>query len=172
MQPLIRPQAGQCAIEVADRDTRLRVFGGKLPEDDKRPRHLAFRIPEALTDILAAYPNAFVFGEDVGRKGGVYNATKGLWERFRGGRVFNTILDETTILGLAQGMAQAGCLPIPEIQYLAYIHNALDQIRGEAATLQFFSTGQRNRDILLPAARRPLRPIKHVAGAVDGQGML
>ena len=39
-------------------------------------------------------------------------------------------------------MAQAGCLPFPEIQYLAYLHNAIDQIRGEAASLQFFSTGQ------------------------------
>jgi 2-oxoisovalerate dehydrogenase E1 component len=61
--------------------------------------------------------------------------------------VFNTILDETTILGLAQGMAQAGCLPFPEIQYLAYLHNAIDQIRGEAASLQFFSTGQCHKGV-------------------------
>ncbi|MFT4515917.1 MAG: 2-oxoisovalerate dehydrogenase E1 component, partial [Planctomycetota bacterium] len=87
-------------------------------------------------------PQAVLFGEDVARKGGVYNATKGLHSTFGGGRIFNTILDETTILGLAQGMAQAGCLPFPEIQYLAYLHNAIDQIRGEAASLQFFSTGQ------------------------------
>ena len=145
--PLIRPQRGQCEINVADHETRMKVFGGRLPEADARPRHLAFRIPQALTDIMAAYPNAFVFGEDVGRKGGVYNATKGLYERFRGGRVFNTILDETTILGLAQGMAQAGCLPFPEIQYLAYLHNAIDQIRGEAASLQFFSTGKSHRSV-------------------------
>ncbi|MCA8952534.1 MAG: MFS transporter [Planctomycetes bacterium] len=144
--PLLRPGRGQCAIAVASEQRRREVFGGPLPEEDARPRHLAYRIPQALTDILAAYPNAFVFGEDVARKGGVYNATKGLYERFRGGRVFNTILDETTILGLAQGMAQAGCLPIPEIQYLAYLHNAIDQIRGEAASLQFFSTGHNSLD--------------------------
>jgi 2-oxoisovalerate dehydrogenase E1 component len=139
--PLRLPPVGPRDLQVADRETRLRVFGGKLPEDDPRPRHLAFRIPQALTDLLTAYPNAFVFGEDVARKGGVYNATTGLFQTFGGGRVFNTILDETTVLGLAQGMAQAGCLAFPEIQYLAYIHNALDQIRGEAASLQFFSTG-------------------------------
>ncbi|HKE03102.1 MAG TPA: transketolase C-terminal domain-containing protein, partial [Blastocatellia bacterium] len=52
------------------------------------------------------------------------------------------LLDETTILGTAQGAAIAGLLPIPEIQYLAYIHNALDQIRGEACSLSFFSSGQ------------------------------
>ncbi|MBO0799287.1 MAG: MFS transporter, partial [Blastocatellia bacterium] len=50
--------------------------------------------------------------------------------------------DETTILGVAQGAATAGLLPIPEIQYLAYLHNALDQIRGEACSLSFFSSGQ------------------------------
>jgi 2-oxoisovalerate dehydrogenase E1 component len=134
-------------VRVADRDRRLRVFGGKLPEDDPRPRHLAYRIPQALTDLLAAYPEAMVFGEDVAKKGGVYHVTTGLYETFGGGRVFNTILDETTILGLAQGMAQAGVLPFPEVQYLAYLHNAIDQIRGEAASLQFFSTGQCHREV-------------------------
>jgi 2-oxoisovalerate dehydrogenase E1 component len=139
--PLQYPPVDPGDLRVADRASRLRVFGGKLPEDDPRPRHLAYRIPQALTDLLAAWPNAFVFGEDVARKGGVYHATAGLWQTFGGGRVFNTILDETTVLGLAQGMAQAGCLSFPEIQYLAYLHNALDQIRGEAASLQFFSSG-------------------------------
>ena len=56
-------------------------------------------------------------------------------------RVFDTLLDETTILGLALGTAISGFVPIPEIQYLAYLHNAEDQLRGEAATLQFFSQG-------------------------------
>ena len=56
--------------------------------------------------------------------------------------MFDTLLDETTILGIAQGAAHVGLLPMPEIQYLAYIHNALDQMRGEAASLQFFSSGQ------------------------------
>ncbi len=145
--PLTYPEPHQCEVRVADRETRLRVFGGRLPEDDPRPRHLAYRIPQALTDLLAAYPQAMVFGEDVAKKGGVYHVTQGLYETFGGGRVFNTILDETTILGLAQGMAQAGVLPFPEIQYLAYLHNAIDQIRGEAASLEFFSSGQCHRDI-------------------------
>jgi 2-oxoisovalerate dehydrogenase E1 component len=140
--PLRLPRTDELRAVVASRERRLEVFDGKLPEDDPRPRHLAFRIPQALTDLFAAYPNAFLFGEDVARKGGVYHATTGLHGTFGGGRVFNTILDETTILGLAQGMAQAGCLPFPEIQYLAYLHNAIDQIRGEAASLQFFSDGR------------------------------
>ncbi len=141
VRPLQLPAASDLRAEVAPRDERLRVFDGRLPEDDPRPRHMAFRIPQALTDIFAAHKNAMLFGEDVAKKGGVYNATTGLNETFGTGRVFNTILDETTILGLAQGLAQAGCLPFPEIQYLAYLHNAIDQIRGEAASLQFFSDG-------------------------------
>jgi 2-oxoisovalerate dehydrogenase E1 component len=105
-----------------------------------------------LKDLLLAHDNAFVFGEDVARKGGVYHATDDLHRTFGSGRVFNTILDETTILGLASGMALAGCLPIPEIQYLAYIHNALDQIRGEAASMRFFSNGQFRNPMIVRVA--------------------
>ena len=140
-RPLSYSELHHAEVQRAPDERRLELFGGKLPEHDTRPRHMAFRIPQALTDLLAAYPNALVFGEDVAKKGGVYHVTAGLYETFGGGRVFNTILDETTILGLAQGMAMAGALPFPEIQYLAYLHNAIDQIRGEAASLQFFSSG-------------------------------
>ena len=83
-----------------------------------------------------------MFGEDVAAKGGVYGVTRGLHAHFGAGRVFDTLLDETSILGLALGAAVSGFVPVPEIQYLAYLHNAEDQLRGEAATLQFFSRGQ------------------------------
>jgi len=53
--------------------------------------------------------------------------------------VLDTLLDEQTVLGMALGAGLAGLLPVPEIQYLAYLHNAEDQLRGEAASLQFFS---------------------------------
>jgi 2-oxoisovalerate dehydrogenase E1 component len=66
--------------------------------------------------------------------------------------VFNTLLDETVILGLAQGYANMGMLPIPEIQYLAYFHNAGDQIRGEAASLQFFSNDQYRNPLVMRVA--------------------
>src|SRR5262249_38752644 len=92
-------------------------------------------------DLMVAHPRMLVFGEDVARKGGVYHATDGLFAAFGVGRVFNTLLDETSILGIAQGAAQVGALPFPEIQYLAYVHNAIDQIRGEAASLKYFSNG-------------------------------
>ena len=170
VQPLQLPKADELTVRVADAEARSKAFGGKLPEDDQRPRHLAYRIPQALTDLFVAYPEAFLFGEDVAKKGGVYHATTGLYDTFGPGRVFNTILDETTILGLAQGMATAGCLPFPEIQYLAYIHNALDQIRGEAASLQFFSSGKNCRDLPIhtPAFQNPM--VVRVAGLAYQKG--
>ena len=131
------------AVRVDYAEKRLAVFGSdaKLPENQP-PRHLAIQINHALHDIFCKYPESLLFGEDVAQKGGVYTVTKGLHKAFKNSRVFNTLLDETIILGLAQGFANMGMLPIPEIQYLAYFHNACDQIRGEACSLQFFSNDQ------------------------------
>ena len=122
---------------------REAAFGGdsRLPEAGP-PRHLSLQINRALHDLMIKYPEMTLFGEDVAKKGGVYTVTAGLAAAFRGNRVFNTLLDETTILGMAQGAAYMGLLPVPEIQYLAYFHNACDQVRGEACSLQFFSNGQ------------------------------
>ncbi len=114
---------------------------------------VAQAINRTLADLLESYPEMLVFGEDVAAKGGVYGVTRGLQKRFGAVRVFDTLLDEQTILGLALGCAASGLLPVPEIQYLAYLHNAEDQLRGEAATLQFFSTGQfRNPMVVRVAA--------------------
>ncbi|TWI04509.1 2-oxoisovalerate dehydrogenase E1 component [Luteimonas cucumeris] len=134
-------------------DRRAAVFGGeeKLPEK-QAPKHLAIQINQALHDLFCKYPEALLFGEDVAQKGGVYTVTKGLHKAFGNKRVFNTLLDETIILGLAQGYANMGMLPLPEIQYLAYFHNACDQIRGEAASLQFFSNGQYRNPMLMRIA--------------------
>lgn len=110
--------------------------------EGQAPLTLAQSINRSLVDLLAAYPHALVFGEDVARKGGVYGVTRGLVAAAGPARVFDTLLDEQTILGLALGSAVSGFLPIPEIQYLAYVHNAEDQLRGEAATLSFFSQKQ------------------------------
>ncbi|MFI9381419.1 thiamine pyrophosphate-dependent enzyme [Kutzneria sp. NPDC052558] len=106
------------------------------------PLTLAQSINRTLAQLLSQYPGMCVFGEDVARKGGVYGVTRGLQKQAGGGRVFDTLLDEQSILGLGLGLGVSGLLPVPEIQYLAYLHNAADQLRGEAATLPFFSNGQ------------------------------
>jgi 2-oxoisovalerate dehydrogenase E1 component len=142
---LRRPaEVARAVARLPDHEARIRVFGGEagLPERSTRPRPLAMQINRALHDEMLRYDGMLLFGEDVARKGGVYGVTRELWRRFGPGRVFNTLLDETTILGLAIGAAHAGFLPVPEIQYLAYLHNAEDQLRGEACSLRFFSRGQ------------------------------
>ncbi|WP_455948040.1 thiamine pyrophosphate-dependent enzyme [Lelliottia jeotgali] len=141
------------ATRVAADDARAAAFGGEaqLPETQP-PRHLAIQINQALHDLMAKYPSTLLFGEDVAQKGGVYTVSKGLLKAFGPRRVFNTLLDETMILGMAQGLANLGMLPIPEIQYLAYLHNAADQLRGEACSLQFFSNDQYRNPMLVRIA--------------------
>ena len=141
------------ATRVAADDARAAAFGGEaqLPETQP-PRHLAIQINQALHDLMAKYPATLLFGEDVAQKGGVYTVSKGLLKAFGPRRVFNTLLDETMILGMAQGLANLGMLPIPEIQYLAYLHNAADQLRGEACSLQFFSNDQYRNPMLVRIA--------------------
>ncbi len=116
------------------------------------PQHMAKLINWGLTDIMLQYPQTVVFGEDVAQKGGVYHVTDNLKNRFRSRRVFNSPLDEQSILGTAIGLAHNNFLPIPEIQFLAYVHNAEDQIRGEAATLAFFSKGQYTNPMVIRIA--------------------
>ena len=120
-----------------------------------KPVTLAKSINFALADLMQRYPNIALFGEDVARKGGVYGVTQGLQEKFGAARVFDTLLDEQTILGLAIGMGHNGFVPIPEIQFLAYLHNAEDQIRGEAATLSFFSNRQYRNPMVVRIAGLP-----------------
>ena len=117
----------------------------KLGKEYKRldiPQHMAKLINYGLFDILMRYSNTIVFGQDVAKKGGVYHVTADLLNSYGPRRIFDSPLDETSILGFGIGTAHNGFIPIPEIQFLAYFHNAEDQIRGEASTLPFFSKGQ------------------------------
>lgn len=156
LAPLAPHDADRVAIEArraAPAEARLAAFAGDvvgfartgdaphLPENQP-PRHLAALLNWALRDLLAKHPEMLVFGEDVAARGGVYYVTAGLTRTFGVGRVFNTLLDETSILGMGIGAGHMGLLPVPEIQYLAYVHNAIDQLRGEACSSQFFSQGQ------------------------------
>lgn len=131
------------ASAAVDQNKRIKLFGNeKLLPENQPAKHMAILINKGLMDIMLKYNESLLFGEDVAQKGGVYTITKNLYKKFSPKRVFNTLLDEQTILGLAQGYANMGMIPIPEIQYLAYFHNACDQLRGEAASLQFFSNNQ------------------------------
>ncbi|AFO93003.1 MFS transporter [Phaeobacter inhibens] len=132
-------------------EARAEALGGDL-RAQADPQPMSRLINWALTDLMLAHGELVVMGEDVGRKGGVYGVTQKLQQRFGQDRVIDTLLDEQSILGLAIGMGHNGFVPIPEIQFLAYLHNAEDQIRGEAATLPFFSNGQFSNPMVLRIA--------------------
>lgn len=133
-------------------DARAKVFGAADMRALDAPQPMGKLINLALSDLMLAYPEIVMAGEDIGRKGGVYGVTKGLRAKFGPARMIDTLLDEQSILGLSIGMAQNGFIPMPEIQFLAYLHNAEDQIRGEAATLPFFSNGQFTNPMVLRIA--------------------
>jgi 2-oxoisovalerate dehydrogenase E1 component len=139
------------AARRTDPDRRRDVFGATPPESEGALT-LAESINRALADVLVSEPGAIVFGEDVALKGGVYGVTRGLQKKFGAARVFDSLLDEQSILGIALGAGVSGLLPIPEIQYLAYLHNAEDQLRGEAASLSYFSNGQYRNPMVVRVA--------------------
>ena len=85
-------------------------------------------IRRTLDQELEANPRVLVFGEDVGPKGGVHAVTLGLQEKFGVERVFDTSLNEEGIVGRAVGMALAGLMPVPEIQFRKYAEPATEQI--------------------------------------------
>ncbi|MBO3738394.1 transketolase C-terminal domain-containing protein [Actinoplanes flavus] len=126
--------------------TRLRAFGGRLPEDTG-PMTLAQTIGATLTDALLANPGTLIFGPTVTR-GGRHGVTTGLSEHATD-RVFDSPPDATTILGLALGAGLAGQLPVPELDCLAALHSGMEQLRAEAATMAYLSAGAYRNPLVL-----------------------
>ncbi|KRS13516.1 MFS transporter [Roseovarius atlanticus] len=151
MASLIPPKRSCAPTNGPSEEARAAAFGPDLKAMNE-PQILSRHINWALTDLMLTHPEIVLMGEDVGRKGGVYGVTQKLQNRFGPARVIDSLLDETSILGLGIGMAHNGFLPIPEIQFLAYLHNAEDQLRGEAATLPFFSNGQYTNPMVIRIA--------------------
>lgn len=139
---VIPPQRSMPSAQQISAAQRRDMFGAGDQRALDKPQHMAKLINFAMTDLMIAYPEIIMAGQDIGRKGGVYGVTQKLQSRFGQHRIIDTLLDEQSILGLAMGLAHNGFIAVPEIQFLAYVHNAEDQIRGEAATLSFFSDGQ------------------------------
>jgi 2-oxoisovalerate dehydrogenase E1 component len=137
MSPLVRDAAAQ-----QEEGSRSTVGPWAPIKTEKRGMILKQQINAVLAEVMEKDPAVVLFGEDVADKGGNYGVTDGLKKKFGPLRVRDTLLDETSILGLMLGFSLNGLVPIAEICYLAYIHNAIDQIRGEGATLSFFSNAQ------------------------------
>src|ERR687898_2785353 len=98
-------------------------------------------VRETLRTEMRRDESIVVLGEDVGKKGGVFLATDGLYDEFGGDRVLDTPLSESMIVGVSIGAAVAGLRPVPEIQFADFIFPAFNQILSEAARMRFRSNG-------------------------------
>ncbi|WP_099223141.1 alpha-ketoacid dehydrogenase subunit beta [Listeria costaricensis] len=110
---------------------------------------------QAITDALAVElkndENVLVFGEDVGKNGGVFRATEGLQDEFGEDRVFDTPLAESGIGGLAIGLALEGYRPVPEIQFFGFVFEVMDSVVGQMARLRYRTGGTRTAPITIRA---------------------
>ncbi|HEV3475812.1 MAG TPA: alpha-ketoacid dehydrogenase subunit beta [Actinomycetota bacterium] len=104
-------------------------------------KNLVATIHDTLWDEMKADDRVLVLGEDVGARGGVFRATAGFMDEFGEKRVVDTPLAESSIVGVAIGMALHGLLPVAEIQFADFIHPAFDQLVSEAARLRYRSNG-------------------------------
>ncbi len=112
--------------------------------------NLITAVNRTLHEIMAACPDALVFGEDVADpKGGVFKATQRLSDEFGPERSFNTPLAESLIVGMAIGMGAAGSKPLAEIQFADFIHPGFDQLVSEASRIHFRSNGGWNCPIVV-----------------------
>jgi 2-oxoisovalerate dehydrogenase E1 component beta subunit len=98
-------------------------------------------IHDTLWEEMKEDDNVLVLGEDVGARGGVFRVTAGFLDEFGEGRVIDTPLAESSIVGVAIGMALHGLLPVAEIQFADFIHPAFDQLVSEAARIRYRSNG-------------------------------
>jgi 2-oxoisovalerate dehydrogenase E1 component beta subunit len=101
-------------------------------------------VHDTLWDAMKADERVLVLGEDVGARGGVFRATAGFLDEFGEKRVIDTPLAESSIVGVAIGMALHGLLPVAEIQFADFIHPAFDQMVSEAARIRYRSDGDWN----------------------------
>ncbi len=106
-------------------------------------------IRSAMDDEMERDPNVIVLGEDVGRKGGVFGATEGLWAKYGDKRVLDTPLTEAMIAGAAAGAAIYGLRPIAEMQFADFVYPAFNQIVSEISRMRYRSNGTFNLPMVI-----------------------
>jgi 2-oxoisovalerate dehydrogenase E1 component len=106
-------------------------------------------VNEALMRELETRPEVLVYGEDVGQSGGIFGASRGLQKKFGVGRVFDTPISESAILGSAVGAAMIGMKPIVEIMWGDFMLVALDQIINQAANIRYVTGGRSGAPIVV-----------------------
>jgi pyruvate dehydrogenase E1 component beta subunit len=113
--------------------------------------NLVQAINDALRHEMRRDERVVILGEDVGKVGGVFRVTQGLWDEFGDARVVDTPLSEGGIVGAAIGMALYGLVPIPEIQFADFIYPAYDQIVSELAKMRWRSGGEYTAKLVVRA---------------------
>ncbi|MCM3738788.1 alpha-ketoacid dehydrogenase subunit beta [Oceanobacillus luteolus] len=108
-------------------------------------------VTTALREEMQRDEKVFILGEDVGKKGGVFKATDGLYEEFGGDRVLDTPLSESAIAGVGIGAAMYGMRPVAEMQFADFIMPAVNQIISEAAKIRYRSNNDWNAPITIRA---------------------
>lgn len=122
------------------------------PEGAVAARNGSHLVAEILGQEMARDPAIVVFGEDVGRLGGVFGATRGLQRRFGKARVFDTPVSETAFVGMAVGAAQAGLRPVVELMFVDFLGVCFDQILNQMAKNHFMSGGRVRLPLVLRTA--------------------
>lgn len=115
------------------------------------PMTMVQAVRSALEQEMAADPRVVLLGQDIGRRGGVFLATDGLFERFGDRRVIDTPLTEAGILGAALGMAMDGLLPVAEIQFVDFLFPGFDQLYSEIAKMRYRSAGDFSAPLVVRA---------------------
>lgn len=124
-------------------------------------------LKQALTDAMTEDESIFLFGEEVGRYGGAYGVTKGLYEKFGAERVLDTPISEPAIVGAAVGAAMAGLRPVAELMYVDFIGMTMDQLGNQAAKIRYMFGGQ----IGVPMVLRTQGGTGRSAGAQHSQSL-
>ena len=124
-------------------------------------------VRRALREALVEDPRVLLLGEDIGPRGGVFQATAGLHAEFGSDRVMDTPIAESAIVGVAIGAALAGLRPVVEIQFADFIHPAMNQLMNEAAKLRYRSAGQWSCPLVV---RAPYGGV-HGGGLYHGQSV-
>jgi 2-oxoisovalerate dehydrogenase E1 component beta subunit len=109
-------------------------------------------VREALGDEMARDERVMLLGEDIGKLGGVFRATEGLFERFGAERVVDMPMAETVIAGVTVGLAMRGMRPVAEIQFADFIHASMDHLVGEAAKIRWRTGGDWSCPMVLRTA--------------------
>jgi len=104
--------------------------------------HMLDAINEALHEEMARDERVFVIAEDVGEYGGVWNATRGLYEKYGAMRAMDTPISEAGFTGLCVGAAMAGLRPVTEIMYFDFVTACMDQLVNQAAKADLMSGWQ------------------------------